>query len=170
MSNSVPLSSELPAFGSVTESRLLELNNANAEMLAWLEPERFRQLAAASFAMTRIGGAEGFLLAFDEGAAYDGFNFRWFGARYPRFVYVDRIVLAETARGRGFGKLLYDDLFRRVRASDRTLVACEINADPPNEASMRFHGSLGFSEVGAARTPSGKDVTYYIRELEAVEA
>jgi hypothetical protein len=38
-------------------------------------------------------------LAFDQHARYDSPNFLWFGARYPRFVYVDRIVVAASARG-----------------------------------------------------------------------
>jgi predicted GNAT superfamily acetyltransferase len=156
---------DVPAAGSDLESRLVELNNINAVMLAWMEPERFRELAAASFALLRAGGAEAFLLAFDETAAYDGFNFRWFAARYPRFVYIDRVVVAEAARGRGIGQALYAELFRRARASGRSVVTLEINADPPNPGSLRFHTRLGFTEVGAAETPSGKAVTYHVRDL-----
>jgi predicted GNAT superfamily acetyltransferase len=49
----------------------------------------------------RIGNIDAFLLALDQDADYDSPNFRWFSARYPRFVYVDRIVVASAARGRG---------------------------------------------------------------------
>lgn len=157
---------DLPAAGSDLEARLVELNNVNAVMLAWIEPERFRELAAASFALLRTGDADAFLLAFDETAAYDGFNFRWFAVRYPRFVYIDRVVVAEAARGRGIGGALYAELFRRVRASGRSIVTLEINDDPPNPGSERFHARLGFAAVGSARTPSGKAVTYHVRDLE----
>ena len=50
-----------------------------------------------SFVAVRIGEADALLLAFDQDAAYDNVNFGWFKARYPRFVYVDRIVVAPAA-------------------------------------------------------------------------
>jgi predicted GNAT superfamily acetyltransferase len=31
-----------------------------------------------------------------------------------------------------------------------TVLCCEINVDPPNVASDRFHGAFGFEEVGQA--------------------
>ncbi len=49
----------------------------------------------------RIGQTEALLLAFDQAADYDSPNFLWFRERFPRFVYVDRIVVAGEARGRG---------------------------------------------------------------------
>lgn len=42
------------------------------------------------------------MLAMDQDADYASPNFQRFRARYPRFVYVDRIVVAQSARGRGY--------------------------------------------------------------------
>ena len=41
----------------------------------------------------------GFLIAFDQNADYRSPNFLWFKARLPRFVYVDRVAVAEAERG-----------------------------------------------------------------------
>ena len=77
---------------------MLALNNAHAQELSWLEPARLQHLVARAFLAQRIGNIDAFLLAFDQDADYDSPNFLWFRARYPRFVYVDRIVVAESAR------------------------------------------------------------------------
>ena len=80
---------------------MLALNNAHAQELSWLEPERLQHLVGKAFLARRIGELDAFLLAFDQDARYDSPNFLWFRARYPRFVYVDRIVVASvSARAR----------------------------------------------------------------------
>src|ERR1017187_1888966 len=85
--------------GETLGKALLALNNAHARELSWLEPERLEHLVEQAFLARRIGNLDAFLLAFDQDAQYDSPNFLWFCARYPRFVYVDRIVVASSARG-----------------------------------------------------------------------
>jgi len=77
---------------------LLALNNANAQELSWLEPERLAHLVGQAFLARRIGNLDALVLAFDQDAHYDSPNFLWFRAHYPRFVYVDRIVVIVGAR------------------------------------------------------------------------
>jgi predicted GNAT superfamily acetyltransferase len=107
-----------------------------------------------------------FLLAFDQDARYDSPNFLWFRARYPRFVYVDRIVVASSARGRGHARRLYDDLFEHARRAGQERVVCEVNTIPPNPESDALHAALGFVEVGTATIHGGsKTVRYLERRL-----
>ncbi|HMQ94475.1 MAG TPA: GNAT family N-acetyltransferase [Amaricoccus sp.] len=147
---------------------LLALNNAHAVELSRLDPGRLELLVAQAFLAARVGTVDAFLLAFDERADYDSPNFRWFRAGYDRFVYVDRVVVAPGARGRGLGRRLYDDLFAEALASGHRRIVCEVNVDPPNPASDTFHATLGFAEVGRARLPeSGKVVRYLAREFPA---
>jgi predicted GNAT superfamily acetyltransferase len=147
---------------------LLALNNAHAMELSWLEPARLRHLVAAAFLAKRIGEADALLLAFDQDADYDSPNFLWFRARYPRFVYVDRIVVAAHARGRGHARRLYLDLFERALGAGHQRVVCEVNAIPPNPASDAFHADLGFVAVGTGEINGGaKTVTYLARPLGA---
>ncbi|HEX4365755.1 MAG TPA: GNAT family N-acetyltransferase [Rhodopila sp.] len=149
-------------------SDLLALNNAHVRELSLLDPDRFNYLAGAAFLARRIGHADAFLLAFDQDADYDSPNFLWFRSRYGKFVYVDRIVVASPARGRGYARRLYTDLFEHASRSGHTRVVCEVNADPPNPASDAFHAALGFAAVGSAAIHGGgKTVRYFCRELTA---
>ena len=155
----------IPSTGPLAEA-LLALNNAHAEALSWLEPDRFRHLVAQAFAARQIGWADALLLAFDQDADYDSPNFLWFRARYPRFVYVDRVVVAPSARGRGLARQLYQGLFERAALAGHDRVVCEVNAEPPNPVSDAFHAALGFAEVGSASIHAGrKTVRYYERRI-----
>ena len=149
------------------EPAVLALNNAHAAELSWLDRDRLTLLIRQAFHARRIGEVDGFLLAFDEGAAYDSPNYLWFRQRYRRFVYVDRVVIAPAARGRGYAGLLYADLFDRAGRAGHDLVVCEVNRDPPNPASDAFHAAHGFVEVGqAAIHQSSKTVRYLARAIE----
>jgi predicted GNAT superfamily acetyltransferase len=129
------------------EPAVLALNNAHAAELSWLDNGRLTLLLRQAFHARRIGEVDGFLLAFDENAAYDSPNYLWFRQRYRRFVYVDRVVVAPGARGRGYAGLLYADLFDRAGQAGHDIVVCEVNCDPPNPASDAFHTMQGFAEV-----------------------
>jgi predicted GNAT superfamily acetyltransferase len=147
---------------------VLALNNEHAAELSWVEPERLAELLGEAFYARRIGSLEAFIMAFDQDARYDSPNFQWFRQRYRRFVYVDRVVVAAEARGRGHARRLYEDLFARAASAGHAVVACEVNAEPPNPASDAFHAALGFGEVGAAAIHGGqKTVRYYVKTLAA---
>ena len=145
---------------------LLALNNAHAQELSWLEPERLEQLVKQAFLARRIGNLEAFILALDQDARYDSPNFLWFRARYPRFVYVDRVVVASSARGHGHARRLYHDLFEHAVSAGHDRVVCEVNSNPPNPESDAFHAALGFVEVGSASIHNdSKTVQYLSRAL-----
>jgi len=146
---------------------LLALNNDHVQELSFLTPERLMHLAAQAFYARRIGEVDAFLLAFDERADYDSPNFLFFRDRYPRFVYVDRIVVAANARGRGLALRLYRDLFAQAARAGHDYIVCEVNSEPPNPASDAFHAALGFSPVGSAGIHGGsKTVRYLLRRLD----
>jgi predicted GNAT superfamily acetyltransferase len=132
--------------GQLLGEALLALNNAHAKELSWLEPERLQHLVGEAFLAQRIGDLDAFLLAFDQDAQYDSPNFLWFCARYPRFVYVDRIVVASSARGRGCARRLYRDLFEHAGRAGHERVVCEVNTSPPNPVSDAFHAAWDLSK------------------------
>lgn len=157
VSKAMPLrdvaSTDLPA--------LLALNNAHAAALSWQTPAQFAQLIGmACFART-CGQADALLIALDQDAAYDNPNFAWLSARFERFVYIDRVVVAEHAQGRGLAGALYEALKHQARLQGQTRLVCEINLDPPNPGSVAFHQRLGFEQVGQADLPNGKRVGYF---------
>ena len=146
---------------------ILALNNAHAQDLSWLEGERLAYLVGEAFLAKRIGEVDAFLLAFDQDARYDSPNFIWFRTRYPRFVYVDRIVVAASARGRGCARQLYSNLFEHVALAGHDRVVCEVNKIPPNAASDAFHAALGFVEVGTASVYDGSRTVRYLSHTPA---
>ncbi len=120
--------------------------NADPERLAWM-------LSMASFAVVATEGSAvlGFAIGFDPGTGYDSENYRWWSDRADDFVYLDRIVVAEEARGRRVGSALYDRLEGQARA--RGAVVAEVNVDPPNEPSLAFHAGRGYVEHGRRGEP-----------------
>ena len=148
------------------EPAVLALNNEHAAELSWLDPPTLGRLLGEAFYARRIGALEAFIMTFDQDADYDSPNFVWFRERYPRFVYVDRVVVARSARGRGHARRLYEELFVEAETAGHRLVTCEVNAKPPNPGSDAFHTALGFREVGDAVIHGGaKSVRYYVRSI-----
>ncbi len=146
---------------AATRAALLALNNANARETSLLTPGKWDDMVAAAFSATCFADGAAFLIAFDQAAPYDSPNFLWFRERLPRFVYVDRIVVAETHRGRGLARRLYHDLFSKAGAAGHDRIVCEVNAVPPNPGSDAFHARLGFAKVGSAQLAgTGKTVRY----------
>ena len=139
---------------------VLALNNAHAVELSLADEARMDMLVDRAFLAARIGKVDALLLAFDQDAGYDSPNFQWFRRERPRFVYVDRVVTAPAARGRGLARQLYAALFDAARGAGHERIVCEVNSDPPNPASEAFHRALGFVPVGECRLANGKTVPY----------
>ncbi len=133
---------------------ILSLNEEFVEVLAPLSRERLELLhARASYQRVALDRDQivGFLLAFGSEAEHDSVNFCWFAARYASFLYVDRVVVCAARQGSGVGSLLYDDLFAFARAGGYERVTCEIDTEPANPRSERFHQRFGFHAVGSQR-------------------
>lgn len=148
------------------QDAVLRLNNEHSTELSFLDKQRLGSLLHHAFYARAIGAVDGFLIALDEGAAYDSPNYEWVRHRYERFVYVDRIVVRPAARGLGMAKRLYADLAARATAAGHSVMTCEINSSPPNPVSDALHAGLGFVQVGAATIHGGaKTVRYLARDL-----
>ncbi|WP_313954000.1 GNAT family N-acetyltransferase [Accumulibacter sp.] len=138
---------------------ILALNEESVRFLSPLTPELLQRLhrSAAYFRVVeQAGQVSAFLLALREGAPYDSPNYLWFAARYPRFLYIDRIVVSIAHQGAGLGKLLYTDIVGNDQAKAAEMLTCEFDVDPPNENSARFHASFGFQEVGSHCVADGR--------------
>lgn len=146
---------------------VLALNAANVGATSALDTASLARLVGEScYARGIGGGAEAFLIAMDQDADYASPNFQWFRERFPRFIYIDRIITAEHARGRGLARALYEDLFAEAARLGHGCVGCEVNLEPANPASDAFHAALGFGEIGRAALYGGaKTVRYYERRI-----
>ncbi len=130
-----------------------------------LDQAKLASMHRAAYWAAACGDKAGYLLTFDQDSPYDSPNFVWFKARYPRFVYIDRIVVEPTMRKQGVGRAFYEALFDRARRDGYSVAACEVNFEPPNPLSDLFHARLAFQEVGRAKLANGKGVRYLLRRL-----
>jgi len=147
----------------------LALNQADVVATSPLDPQRLSTLAGTATCFdVFVEGAQvlGFLLAFRETDGHDNMNFAWSLERYPRFFYIDRIVVAAEHRGRGIASQLYGALEQRAARAGVPLMTCEVNVDPPNPASMSFHKRRGFTNVDERRAaPGGKTIAMMVKGL-----
>jgi predicted GNAT superfamily acetyltransferase len=87
------------------------------------------------------------LIALGEDAPYGSPNFGWFVERYPMFAYVDRVAVSEDQRGAGWGPALYRDVEQWAVDTQKPRLCAEVNVEPPNPRSLRFHEIYGFESI-----------------------
>ena len=123
---------------------VLALNEASVPHVNSLSQDQMQWFAehAAFFQVARDGAKlAGFLIGLRPGTCYASTNYRWFCDHYDDFAYVDRIAVAAWARRRGLAEKLYQQFAQSQ--SDALIMTCEVNTQPPNEGSMRFHERQG---------------------------
>jgi uncharacterized protein len=145
---------------------ILSLNNAHAAETSYLDEFGIAALLRTAFyARGTDRGSTAFLIAFDHYAPYMNPNFQWFKDRRESFVYIDRVIVAETSRGFGIGRKLYLDLFAVAKQAGHERVVCEVNIRPPNPASDTFHAVMGFTSIGSATIHDGKKTVRYFEKI-----
>jgi predicted GNAT superfamily acetyltransferase len=152
--------------------RILAINEANTPEVGSVDAERMRFIVGESPIALAVEVGEtiaGFCLVLGSDSSYDSVNYRWFTERYDDFMYLDRVAFAESHRGQGLGTLLYAEVDRvMVELGGVDHLALEVNVDPPNAGSLRFHERLGFVEVGQQDTPYGIRVSMQVRRVSSL--
>jgi predicted GNAT superfamily acetyltransferase len=158
----------LISLADVDAREVLALNQAHAVETSSLDTASYgRLLMAAGFAVAlgERSRPDAFIIAFSEVSRHPNDNLAWFRSRHARFYYVDRVIVAPHARGRGLARRLYGALFDLARSEGRPLVGCEINVTPPNPGSDALHEALGFIELERRDTAPGKVIRYMRKML-----
>jgi uncharacterized protein len=140
---------------------VLDLNDRSTPHVGPVDRSRLASIVdECSLALVAVEGDDlaGFVLALGPGADYDSPNYRWFAERHDDFLYVDRIAVDPGRHRSGVGRMLYDAVFAHAGTTGAPLVTCEVNLEPPNPVSRRFHAELGFDEVGRQATYGGSVV------------
>jgi predicted GNAT superfamily acetyltransferase len=146
---------------------LVDLNAAVVAVTSPMDAARARALLTLATFCTVAeceGRVIGFVLAMAAGDSYDNANFRWFADRLDRFVYIDRVVVADSARGLGLGTALYDDLLRQ--GAGCRFMAAEMDLVPANPGSLAFHKARGFVEIGTRTYDTGKIVSMQVKVID----
>jgi len=134
-------------------TRVLEINNANTPGVSELTlPELETDIKNCLHALA-IDNEQGkvcaFCITFAPDAPDAGVNHRWFADRFDSFVYLDRIAIDSAYQNLGLGVLLYQSVEQQmITSAQHSLLCCEVNLEPPNPGSLRFHHRIGFAEVG----------------------
>ncbi|MSY47576.1 MAG: GNAT family N-acetyltransferase, partial [Actinobacteria bacterium] len=140
----------------------LELNNLNAPAVGEIDRTQLEFLIEHSLYSFAIGAdmLHAFCITFAPGAPYTSVNYQWFSQNYSEFVYLDRIVVSEKMRNNSLGAKLYAAVEQRM-IKDRCapILTCEVNLNPPNIGSIRFHNRIGFREVGQQDSKPGLTVS-----------
>jgi len=154
----VPLSrSDLDSIWSINEQGLPGTGQVSKEEIIQLLD--FSSLSLGAYSE---GELLGFIICLPPKTAYGSLNYAWFNEHYTSFVYVDRIAVLEEQRNKGVGTRLYNHV---VSYSEQhgVPVAAEVNREPPNPGSMRFHNRFGFEEVGVLHHGE-KSVTMFLKQ------
>jgi predicted GNAT superfamily acetyltransferase len=134
-------------------ARVLEINNANTPGVSELTLSELETDIKNCLHALAIENEQGKVCAFCITFALDapdaGVNHQWFADRFESFVYLDRIAIDPTYQNLGLGVLLYQSVEQQMIASaQHSMLCCEVNLEPPNPGSLRFHHRIGFAEVG----------------------
>ena len=111
----------------------------------------------------------GFIICFKENSNYSSKNYKFFSEREKKFLYIDRVAIAEKHRRKGLGKILYNKL-ENLCIENKIPLCCEVNTFPMNKPSIDFHKNLGFIEVGKKTftqnegSRSGKSSVVYFKK------
>ena len=133
--------------------RVLEINNANTpgvSELTFTELETDLENSLHALAIDNEHGEVcAFCITFAQDASDAGDNHRWFAERFKSLVYLDRIAIDSNYQNRGLGLVLYQAVEQHMlNSGEYSLLCCEVNLEPPNPGSLRFHRRIGFTEVG----------------------
>ena len=118
----------LPGTGKVDEQGLLNL----------LE---YSEISVGAY---EDGELLGYVICLPPSTKYGSLNYAWFNVNMADFLYVDRIAVAQIHRDKGIGSKLYSHI---IEYSSKQ-IAAEVSLNPPNLASMRFHGRFDFEKIG----------------------
>jgi predicted GNAT superfamily acetyltransferase len=131
------------------------------DRLDWL-----RLIAAHAVVVDLDGRPAGFVLTFTPGSAYDSLEFGWFTSTYAdRFLFIERIVVADDHRREGIATAVYRAIERSARPFDR--VVTHVRSDPPDTPALAFHAARGYVEVGKQRLPTGGTTALVAKDVPA---
>ena len=103
----------------------------------------------------------GFVICFRENSDYKSPNYKYFNQKKEKFLYIDRVVIKSGFRRNGLGTRVYE-FIKRTASKELLPICCEVNSDPPNDISIKFHIKNGFKKIGKKEF-ADHSVIYFIK-------
>lgn len=143
-------------------SDVIKINVAGQPGVCALSLEQIEEhLAHARFfkVVMLSGECIAYVIAYDYQQLYDGDEFNWFKNNIGQpFLYIDQIAIAPTHQGQGWGGQIYDLLKELAANLHYKHLTCEVNLEPPNPISLKFHHQNGFITQGELVAGDGRRV------------
>lgn len=146
---------------------ILALNEKSVKVLSPMNKSkllRLIEISALSVVVEEENQVAGFLLAFTHDVQYESINYEWFNQNYDSFLYIDRIVISDSFRGKGIASKLYKYALEWVTEHSLPSVFAEIDVMPANKPSLLFHQKFGFKELELLKHSENKIVS--LQELK----
>ena len=167
----------IQSFSSNSDINLLNevylLNQSNTPEVGNLESvdhlQSLLQMSVLNLFVSNNKEMMGFIICFRENTNYSSKNYKFFSEREKKFLYIDRVAIADKYRRKGLGKNLYNKL-GNLCIENKMPLCCEVNTFPMNKPSINFHKNLGFIEVGNMTftqnkgSRSGKGSVVYLKK------
>ena len=117
------------------------------------------QLSSYQFYVEKDNEIKGFIICFREKSSYDSPNYKFFSNTESKFLYIDRIAIKDSFRRQGIGKSFYE-LIEKIAITKEIPLCCEVNTNPENLISIKFHEDFGFKKIGN-REYEGHSVAFF---------
>ncbi len=141
----------VPAVNSLTTNELTDIINFSEK--AWVVDEGDKIV--------------GVLIVLGPGESYGSANYTWLANQFRNFCYVDRIIIADSGKRKGYGKALYLALEEHAASTGTEVLLCEVNVEPENPQSMAFHASLGWVPFQDREHSPNKVVRYFKKLIKS---
>lgn len=147
-----------------------KLNNQHIAAVGEVSANKYKYLfkiAHHAFVVKDQGQVVAFYLTVGEDLDYNSKNYKFHASQgYAKFIYMDRIVVADGYQNLKIGTKLYAHLEKEMRREKLGILCAEVNVVPPNPGSTRFHKRLGFKVVGPGHEHEpGYVVDFMMKEL-----
>ena len=116
-------------------------------------------ISSDSFYIEKKSELVGFIVCFRENSIYKSQNYIHFNKKYERFLYIDRVGIKKKHDNKGIGTYLYEHIFN-INDKNELPICAEVNIEPKNEISLRFHQKMGFKETSERTINNNYKVKY----------
>ena len=135
----------IQSFSSNSDINLLNeiylLNQSNTPEVGSLDSvDHLQNLLQMSLLNLFVSNNEemiGFIICFKENSNYSSKNYKFFSKREKKFLYIDRVAIAEKYRRKGLGKILYNKL-ENLCIENKIPLCCEVNTSQQSGIFFSF--------------------------------